>query len=81
MFRNGHRFPIMVMSWCDGDLFVNAPAVWFLNQEQSKICRLRRSASSTAEVSLEDAKGLRNREGEYLSHAALYSRQPGSKVV
>jgi len=54
------------MSWCDGDLFVNAPAVWFLNQEQSKICQVCVAQQAQlhfghlAEVGLEDAKGLRN---------------------
>ena len=60
-----------VTLWCDGDLFVNVPAVWFLNQEQSEICQVfviqqaQLSFEHLVEAGMEDAKGVRGREGEY----------------
>ena len=75
------------MVWCGGNLFVNVPAVWILNQEHSKICQVfviqqaQLRFEHLAEVGMEDAEEVRvEKESIRLSHAALNSRQPSRCV-
>jgi hypothetical protein len=75
------------MVWCGGNLFVNLPAVWILNQEHSKICQVfviqqaQLRFEHLVEVGMEDAEEVRGREGEYSPvTCCLNSRQPSSKV-